>query len=95
MSALTVVVFVVCIGPPVIFGNLYWSEMTAAVRRSGRGYDRVGGGLRITAHFRAMMEEEQDLDKKREYALLLRRFLISSAPALGWFTYLAYVAATF
>jgi hypothetical protein len=95
MWALTAVVFVVCIGPPVIFGTLYWSEMTAAVRRSGRRYNRVGGGLQIIAHFRAMMEEEQDIEKKREYALLLRRFLASSAPALGWFTYLAYVAATF
>ncbi|HEX8211491.1 MAG TPA: hypothetical protein VF584_15070 [Longimicrobium sp.] len=94
MWALTVVMFVVFIGPPLIFGNLYWSEMAAAVRRSGRGYSRVGGGLQIIAHFRAMMEEEQDRDKKREYALLLRRFLISSAPALGWFAYLAYVATT-
>lgn len=94
MSTLSIVVFVVCMGPAIIFGNLYWSEIAAAVRRSGRGYSRVGGGLRIIAHFRAMIEEEQDRDKKREYALLLRRFLISSAPVLGWFAYLAYVATT-
>lgn len=94
MWPLTIVVFVVCMGPPVIFGNLYWSEMVAVVRRSGRGYDRVGGGLQIIAHFRALMEEEQDREKKREYAVLLRRFLISSAPALGWFAYLAYGMTT-
>ena len=91
MGALTIVVFVVCMGPPAILGSLYWSEIVAAVRRSGRSYNRIGGGLQIIAHFRAMMEEEQDQEKKREYALLLKRFLISSAPALGW---LAYVAAT-
>ncbi|HEX8672745.1 MAG TPA: hypothetical protein VF710_12695 [Longimicrobium sp.] len=92
---MTVVLFAVCMGSSVIFGNLYWSEMAAAVRRSGRRYNRVGGGLQIIAHFRAMMEEEQDLEKKREYALLLKRFLVSSAPVLGWFAYLAYVIATF
>jgi hypothetical protein len=92
--SLTVVVFAVCGIPPVIFGNLYWSRMAAAVRGSGRRYNRVGGGLQIIAHFRAMMEEEQDADRKREYEWLWRRFLVSSAPILGWFAYLAYLAIT-
>lgn len=95
MWSLTTVVFAVCVIPPVIFGSLYWSRIAAAVRESGHRYNRVGGRLQIIAHFRAMMEEEQDADRKREYEWLWRRFLVSSAPGLGWFVYLAYVAITF
>ncbi|CAA9296686.1 MAG: hypothetical protein AVDCRST_MAG68-5 [uncultured Gemmatimonadetes bacterium] len=91
---LTVAVFLIFMVPAGILGNLSWSRITAAVRGSGRAYPPIIGSLSIILQFIAVIREEQDPEKKREYKALLRRFALSTAPALAWVGYVLYMMKT-
>lgn len=94
MFNLTVVVFVICVVPPVLLGNWYWSQITAAIRESGRDYPRFGGHLLVILRYREVLEAETDPQRRTHLASIGRRCLLSSLPILGWVAYLIVVATT-
>jgi hypothetical protein len=75
------IIWLILIVPAIILGLLSWPAIIRTVRERGLEYPSWGGDAVVLAHFRQLLRQEPDPERRRQY----RRWLLMTyaATALG------------
>jgi hypothetical protein len=77
-------VWIVLIVPAIVLGLLSWPQITRAVRAQGLDYPAWGGHAVVLSHFRRLLRDELDPERRRQFRRWLLMTYAAGALSLLW-----------